>query len=59
MFIYLHFLSYYKLFKRALVFTKKTSMLVTKDRALLQIDKKGRASLGQGRAQQLYPVKTG
>jgi hypothetical protein len=35
--------------KRALVFTKKTSTLVTKGRALLQIEKKGRASLGQGR----------
>lgn len=28
--------------KRALVFTKKTSTLVTKGRALLQIEKKGR-----------------
>ena len=35
--------------KRALVFTEKTSTLVTKGRALLQIEKKGRASLGQGR----------
>ena len=43
--------------KRALVFTKKTPMLVTKGRALLQIEKKGRASLGQERA--LRPVKTG
>ena len=49
------------------MFTKKTSTLVTKGRALLQIEKKGRAllqiekkgraSLGQGRA--LRPVKTG
>jgi hypothetical protein len=31
--------------KRALVFTKKISTLVTKGRALLQIEKKGRASL--------------
>jgi hypothetical protein len=36
---------------------KKTSTLVTKGRALLQIEKKGRVSLGQGRA--LRPVKTG
>ena len=43
--------------KRALVFTKKISTLVTKGRALLQIEKKDRASLGQGRA--LRPVKTG
>ena len=43
--------------KRALVFTKKTSTLVTKGRALLQIEKKGRASLEQGRV--LRPVKTG
>jgi hypothetical protein len=43
--------------KRALVFTKKTSTLVTKGRALLQIEKKRRASLGQGRA--LRPVKMG
>ena len=43
--------------KKALVFTKKTSTLVTKGRALLQIEKKGRASLGQGRA--LRPVKMG
>ena len=35
--------------KRALVFTKKISTLVIKGRALLQIEKKGRASLGQGR----------
>jgi hypothetical protein len=41
--------------KRALVFTKKTFKLVTKGRALLQIEKKGRASLGQA----LRPVKTG
>jgi hypothetical protein len=39
------------------VFTKKTSTLVTKGRALLQIEKRGRVSLGQGRA--LRPVKTG
>jgi hypothetical protein len=43
--------------KRALVFTKKTSTLVTKGRVLLQIEKKGRVSLGYGRA--LCPVKTG
>jgi hypothetical protein len=43
--------------KRALVFTEKTSMLVTKGRALLQVEKKGRESLGQGRA--LCPVKMG
>ena len=43
--------------KRALVFTKKISTLVTKGRVLLQIEKKGRASLGQGRG--LRPVKTG
>jgi hypothetical protein len=42
--------------KRALVFTKKTSTLVTKGRTLLQIEKKGRASLGQGWV--LRPVKT-
>ena len=36
---------------------KKTSTLVTKGRALLQIEKKGRASLRQGRA--LHPVKRG
>jgi hypothetical protein len=41
--------------KRALVFTEKTSTLVTKGRALLQIEKKGRASLGQAQR----PVKTG
>jgi hypothetical protein len=46
-----------KKLKRALVFTEKISTLVTKGRALLQIEKKGRASLGQGRA--LRPVKTG
>ena len=34
------------LIKRSLVFTKKISTLVTKGRALLQIEKKGRASLG-------------
>jgi hypothetical protein len=43
--------------KRALVFTKKISTLVTKGRVLLQIEKKGRASLGQGRG--LCHVKTG
>ena len=43
--------------KRALVFTKKTSTLVTKGRALLQIEKKGRASLGQGLARTLLFYK--
>ena len=36
---------------------EKDIHVVTKGRALLQIEKKGRASLGQGRA--LRPVKTG
>jgi hypothetical protein len=36
------------------VFTKKTSTLVEKGRALLQIKKKGRVSLGQGRALRPY-----
>jgi hypothetical protein len=43
--------------KRHLCLQKKTSTLVKKGRALLQIEKKGRVSLGQGRA--LRPVKTG
>jgi hypothetical protein len=36
---------------------EKDIHVVTKGRAVLQIEKKGRASLGQGRA--LRPVKTG
>jgi hypothetical protein len=51
------FLIYIKYLKLLTIENTVLATLVTKGRALLQIEKKGRASLGQGRA--LHPVKTG